>query len=111
MTKREVVRLAVTGRPPPYVPWSCGFTHEARATLRQHVGTDNRLEDYLESHLLWLGDGSGSGFVDIGNDRVRDYFGVVWDRSVDKDIGAVEGDVPLANMLAFIDTAKAQARG
>jgi uroporphyrinogen decarboxylase len=93
MTKREVVRLAVTGRQPPYVPWSFGFTHEARATLRRHLGTDAQVEEYLESHLLWLGDGSGSGFVDIGNDRVRDYFGVVWDRSVDKDIGVIEGQV------------------
>ena len=28
-------------------------------------------------------------FEDIGNDHVRDVFGVEWDRSVDKDIGIV----------------------
>ena len=32
-------------------------------------------------------------FDDIGDDRVRDVFGVVWDRSIDKDIGNVEGCV------------------
>jgi uroporphyrinogen decarboxylase len=29
-------------------------------------------------------------FDDIGNNRVRDVFGIVWDRSIDKDIGIVE---------------------
>jgi len=29
----------------------------------------------------------------LGHDRVQDVFGVVWDRSVDKDIGNVEGHV------------------
>ena len=28
-TKREVVRLALEGKRPPYVPWSMGFTKEA----------------------------------------------------------------------------------
>ena len=38
--------------------------------------------------------GSDIGFFSqVGNDRVRDVFGVVWDRSVDKDIGNVVGQV------------------
>jgi uroporphyrinogen decarboxylase len=38
-----------------------------------------------------LGLGSSIGFFEnLGNDRVRDIFGVIWDRSVDKDIGIVE---------------------
>ena len=32
-------------------------------------------------------------FEELGNDRLRDVFGVTWDRSVDKDIGNVEGCV------------------
>ncbi len=30
-------------------------------------------------------------FEDAGDDHVKDFFGVVWDRSIDKDIGNVEG--------------------
>jgi len=30
-------------------------------------------------------------FTELGNDRFRDRFGVIWDRTVDKDIGIVEG--------------------
>ena len=44
----------------------------------------------LQNHLLKLGSDIGF-FEDLGNDRVRDVFGVVWDRRVDKDIGIVEG--------------------
>ena len=32
-TKREVVRRVLEGRKPPYVPWSFGFTLEARQKL------------------------------------------------------------------------------
>jgi len=91
MTKREVVKLALDGRPPPYVPWSFGFTFEAREKLVNHFGT-NDLEPILQNHLLGLGASVGF-FSDLPDNRVRDVFAVVWDRSVDKDIGIVEGQV------------------
>jgi uroporphyrinogen decarboxylase len=50
------------------------------------------LEDISDNHLLGLGNGIGF-FEDIGADCLRDVFGVVWDRSVDKDIGIVTGCV------------------
>jgi uroporphyrinogen decarboxylase len=89
MNKREVVQTVLAGKKPPYVPWSMGFTIEAEAKLRQHFHNDH-LEDVLENHLLGLGNGIGF-FHDVGNDCVQDVFGVVWDRSVDKDIGIVRG--------------------
>lgn len=91
MTKRDVVRAVLEGRQPPYVPWSMGFTKEAREKLQQHYGCDD-LEGPVENHFLKLGRDIGL-FTDLGNDRVQDMFGVVWNRSVDKDIGNVEGCV------------------
>ena len=91
MTKREVVRTVLEGNRPPYVPWSMGFTKEAKEKLRQHYGCDD-IEVPLENHLLKLGSDIGF-FTDLGNDRVQDVFGVVWDRSIDKDIGNVTGCV------------------
>ncbi len=88
-TKREVVRLALDDRRPPYVPWSCGFTCEAYEKLRAHFGQDH-VEAALQNHLLGLGNGIGF-FEPAGPDCVRDVFGVVWDRSADKDIGIVKG--------------------
>ena len=91
MTKRDVIRQVLEGRLPPYVPWSCGFTHEAKARLRRHYGADD-IEGPLQNHLLKLGSDIGF-FEDLGRDRVRDVFGVVWNREVDQDIGMVEGCV------------------
>ncbi len=88
MQKREVVKAVLDGGKPPYVPWSFGFTLEALDKLKNHYGES--LDYVLQSHFLKLG--NDIGFLDdIGNNRFRDVFGVMWDRTVDKDIGNVEG--------------------
>jgi uroporphyrinogen decarboxylase len=104
MTKREVIRMVLDGERPPYVPWSFGFTYEARLKLQSYYShapeSDSALtvidpallENNLQNHLLKLGSDIGF-FTVMGDQRVRDVFGVVWDRSVDKDIGNVEGCV------------------
>jgi len=91
MNKREVIRLVMDGKKPPYVPWSFGFTYEAKEKLRAYYGQQD-LEPFLNNHILELGNGIGF-FNDIGPDLVQDVFGVVWDRSVDKDIGIVRNQV------------------
>jgi uroporphyrinogen decarboxylase len=91
MTKRDIVRLVLRGGVPPYVPWSLGFTQEARQKLQHHFGCDD-LEVVLGNHFLKLGRDIGY-FRDLGNHRAQDVFGVVWDRSIDRDIGNVEGCV------------------
>jgi uroporphyrinogen decarboxylase len=91
VTKREVVKLALEGGAPPYVPWSFRFTKEAKDKLIEHYGTSD-LMGVLGNHILELGSDIGF-FEDLGNNCVRDVFGVVWDRSIDKDIGNVRGRV------------------
>jgi uroporphyrinogen decarboxylase len=89
MTKRDVIYRVLAGQITPYVPWSCGFTQEARVKLSKHFKSTD-IEDALQNHLLKLGSDVGF-FTDLGNNRVQDVFGVVWNRSIDKDIGNVEG--------------------
>ncbi|HUX22427.1 MAG TPA: uroporphyrinogen-III decarboxylase-like protein, partial [Spirochaetia bacterium] len=88
MTKREVVEAVLDGGKPPYVPWSFGFTKEAKARLQEHYGVDD-LEEVLGNHLLKLGSDIGF-FTDLGDDCFQDVFGVKWDRRIDKDIGNVK---------------------
>ena len=88
MTKREVVKLALEWKPVPYVPWNVGFTKEAREKLVGHFGTSD-LDPVFQNHILHLGTDLGL-FTDLGDERVRDQFGVIWNRSIDKDIGSVE---------------------
>jgi len=89
--KRQIVRLAIEARQVPYVPWSCSFTVEAADKLREHFGQDD-LDQVLDNHIVRLG--SDTGFFDeLGNNLFRDVFGVVWDRTIDRDIGNVQGCV------------------
>jgi Uroporphyrinogen-III decarboxylase len=100
MQKRDVVKAVLDGKRPPYVPWSIGFTKEAAARLQLHYGP-GAFETSVQNHFVRLGSDIGF-FDDLGNDRVQDVFGVVWNRSIDKDIGIVEGRVlPEANMAGY----------
>jgi uroporphyrinogen decarboxylase len=100
MKKRDVIRLVLDGKKPPYVPWSFGFTQEAKAKLKAHYQTEE-LEEQLQNHLLKLGSDIGF-FTPLENDDVQDVFGVVWDRSVDKDIGIVKNQViPQPSMQGY----------
>lgn len=89
ITPRDVVKIVLDGKKPPYVPWSFSFTQEPQQILQQHYGQDD-LHDVLGNHVLQLGSGIGF-FENLDNDRVKDVYGVVWDRTQDKDIGIVEG--------------------
>jgi len=89
MTKREVVKAVLEGKKPPYVPWSFKFTQEPKEQLQKYYGVDD-LDIPLGNHILNLG--NDYGFFDyLGNDLYQDVFKVVWDRSVDKDIGDIKG--------------------
>ena len=87
ISKRDVVKTVLDGKKPPYVPWSFRFTHEAIEKLQGHWGDD--WEKNLNNHFMELGSDIGF-FEDLGNNRFQDVFKVVWDRTVEKDIGLPE---------------------
>lgn len=91
MDKREVIKCVLDGKKPPYVPWSFKFTKEPKEMLQKHYGIED-LDIALGNHILNLG--NDYGFFDyLGDDLYQDVFKVVWDRSIDKDIGNVKGAV------------------
>jgi len=84
-TKRDVVIDAMEFRPPPYVPWAWDMTLGCAERMAEHLGTRD-LAPFIDTHFLNLG--PDIGYLEpLGNDLHRDRYGVVWDRSVDKDIG------------------------
>ena len=85
MTKREVVLEALAFRRPPYVPWSWGPTEQCAERLKAHLGTED-LSGFLDSHFVGVGAGVGR-MTSLGDGLFRDAYGVVWDRTVDRDIG------------------------
>jgi len=106
MTKRERVHAALRGEPVDITPWAFRFTREATETLKKHYGTDDLLT-VTGGHIVELGSDVGF-FEEIGDNLYRDAFGVVWDRSVEKDIGFVQGQVlpePTLDGYTFPDPA------
>ncbi|MFZ9034312.1 MAG: uroporphyrinogen decarboxylase family protein [Anaerohalosphaeraceae bacterium] len=104
MDKREVVRMTLEGQTPPYTPWSYGFTVEAKEKLARHFGSTDWVHE-VGNHILNLGSDIGF-FENLGQDRFKDVFGVIWNRSIDKDIGDVETVVlpkPTLNHYQFPD--------
>jgi len=91
MTKREIVKKALNGQYVPYTPWSFRFTVEAADQLKAHYRSID-LIDTVDNHFIELGSDIGF-YEDLGNNRFRDVFSVIWDRTIDKDIGNVEGNV------------------
>ena len=85
MTKREVVLEALAFRPPPYVPWAWEMTKACQQRLRDHLGADD-LTGFIGSHFLDVGSPQRR-FAEVHDGWYRDSYGVVFDTSVDKDIG------------------------
>lgn len=85
MTKREVVVDALKFRKPAYVPWEWGPTIDCGEALKKYLGVED-LGPWIDNHFVWFA-ADLPPWEDLGNGCVRDNYGVVWDRSVDKDIG------------------------
>jgi uroporphyrinogen decarboxylase len=91
MDKRTVVKLALEWENPPYVPWNINFTIPAKEKLQAHF-PGQEIEQVVQNHMVNVG--YDIYFYDeIGDNCVQDNFGVIWDRSIDLDIGVVKGQV------------------
>lgn len=100
MEKRDVIKKVLDREKPPYVPWSFKFTLEPKQMLRNYFGVDD-LDGVLGNHILGLGSDIGF-FEDLGNNLFRDVFGVIWDRSIDKDIGnPIEPLIPEPSLAGY----------
>jgi uroporphyrinogen decarboxylase len=85
MDKRQVVIEALRFRRPPWVPWHVRLTADCAERLKQHLGTPD-LDAFLGNHMFDVRC-KLRAFDRVDATHVRDQYGVVWDRSVDKDIG------------------------
>ncbi len=86
MTRREAVAATIKHQSPGYTVWDIGCTIPIAERLIAATGTRD-LDEFLGNHLT--GTESSGKWEDVGGGCVRDDFGVVWDRSIDKDIGTV----------------------
>lgn len=89
VTPRERVLQAIRHEQPDRVPWHFSFTAAARKKVESHYGAD-RLEEVLGNHLAAFRPLRFGGWLEDRPGHWRDEFGVVWNRTVDRDVGVVE---------------------
>jgi uroporphyrinogen decarboxylase len=89
ITPRERVWRAIRHEEPDRVPWHLGCTVPARDKLAAYYGTAE-LDDVLGNHLAKYRPRAPEGLQEVRPGFFRDDFGVVWNRTVDKDIGVVD---------------------
>ena len=79
---------------PDCIPWTFGYTLPARTLLETHFGLapgDPAIDSILGNHIVRYK--TRLPHVPIGNNQVRDEWGVVLDQTTDKDIGSPFGQV------------------
>jgi uroporphyrinogen decarboxylase len=86
---RDRVWSAIRHIEPDRVPHHLSFTVPARRKLEAHFGSPN-LDEILDNHLVKYKPRAPDAWQEVRPDFWRDEFGVVWNRTVDKDIGTVE---------------------
>jgi uroporphyrinogen decarboxylase len=86
MTRRERVIKALKFEEPDICPWNVGLTAGAREKLVAHYGTED-LNSVIGNHLMSVSARRSSIWTEERPGFWRDEFGVLWDRTVDPDIG------------------------
>ena len=89
MTRRERVHQALMFRDTDIVPYQVEFTHEAHRKMAEHYG-DPQFHARIGNHLALLSTRQLGKWEEVKPGYWRDEWGVVWNRTVDRDIGVVD---------------------
>ncbi len=89
ITPRARVQRAMRHQQPDRVPWQFEFTAPARRKLQAYYGVEE-LAPMLDNHLATYEALPPDAWQEIRPNYWRDEFGVIWNRTIDKDIGVVE---------------------
>ncbi len=92
MTPKEAIRAVVAHREIRPVPWSVKFTVEARERYTAWLGHSFDPVHDLGSYVV--ASHTNSGWEQVRPGYFRDYFGVVWNKTVDRTLGVAD-DPPL----------------
>ncbi len=90
MNRKERVERAIAHQETDVVPWQIYLTiPQAHAVCRAAGCSENELDDWLGNHLFFVEPLAANAWVEVKPGYWRDEFGVVWNRTVDPDIGIV----------------------
>jgi uroporphyrinogen decarboxylase len=86
VTRRETVKAVLHHEETDVVPYSLGFTKAAARKLSEYFGTDD-FDDKIGNYIATVVAKSSDSWQEVEPGYWQDEFGVVWDRTIDVDIG------------------------
>lgn len=92
MTPRERVLRAVQFQDTDIVPYHVTFTAASHAKMVDYYG-DKDFEDKIGNHMAILSHRRVVEWKELEPGHLQDEWGVIWNRTVDKDIGVIENRV------------------
>lgn len=100
MTKKEIVIQALQHKATPVVPYYLDLTEEELAKMIRYTG-DPLFFEHSDSYLAQE---RNESFVDLGQGKFKDMFGVVWDKGVQEgDFGIATGHpIPEAELGDYV---------
>jgi len=90
--KKERVKKALKFQETDFVPYHIDFTQPAYNKLAKYYKDENFV-DKIDNHFAIVKTRHLAPWKELENDRWQDEWGVIWNRSIDKDIGTVENCV------------------
>ncbi len=101
MNERQRVKAHIHFHETDRIPWQIGYTSELGGRLMDALGLDvpqhevlgkniftfNRLDDYLGNHLAFVRNRAVNSLQEVKPHVFKDEWDVLWDRSIDRDIG------------------------
>lgn len=110
MTPRERVYAALQFHDTDIVPYEVGFTVPAYQKMAEHYG-DPDFQSKIGNHLAGISHRQCSPWVEVEPGHFKDEWGVIWNRTIDKDIGNVENRVLPEPTLAGCEFPKMPSPG
>ena len=89
MTKRERVIAALQFKETDFIPYEINFTIPAHEKMVEFYN-NKEFEDEIGSHIISSYYDGGTAPIPDRPNFFKDDFGVIWNRTVDKDIGCIE---------------------
>jgi len=92
MTRREAFLTVLGHKEVRPVPFTVKFTVEARENYARHLGRE--FDPVADTGSYVVASHTNNGWTEVSPGHFRDYFGVVWNKTVDRTLGVVD-DPPL----------------
>ena len=101
MTENERIKRCINFKEIDRTPWHIGYTSELAKMVMKAMDIDEeeytvlgenvlkykKLDDFFGNHLTLIRNRAVNSMQEVRPDIWRDEWGVLWDRSIDKDIG------------------------